>query len=465
MAGTDIFKAKRLTWTLALVCLLLTSCAKKLERAEKEPGHRTDRNQTTADPDIQKFFNRQRAVCHGECHASVAKLVIYDRKRFGYCTGVLIAEDIIVTSSNCLSRNLKQPNISCVNSVFAVFPGVSGSREIKRMCDVVISSSILEENGDPALWRNDFTFLKLKAPVERRPVAISREGISETDKLLVWKMEYFDDYNSSLKRETCSPLFNSYANPFAQKWSSPMIPVTDCGFNEGNLGAPLFNERGELAALFSSKMSEAISTYLSLSDVMAEKPALIQHSSNFACAQIPIPGERDFSPDQECFKRIDLTLLDRHRSRMLHSRQTHQDNMLEIENELERPQKYFQWDIKFYSDKRGSALEAHFGMPKCFFDIDSWISEFSRGVWRRNVYTYGFIEVEHPRYVLETKLSRFLRPVSVMEKGESKRYKIEFNPAQAYFSQNTEAVVTGELFGSSSTQTYQNITDQCGERI
>lgn len=451
------------TWILliALAPLFLASCGKEFKKDQETQNIRAPRNTTVVDPDVQSFFRSQTAGCLGDCHPSVAKLVVYERGRVRYCTGTLVEQDLLATSSNCLSRNLQLPNISCVNSVFAVFPKMKGLEEAKVNCERVVSSTSLDQDQDPALWRNDFAFIRLKEPAGREPVDISREGLPEDENLVVWKMDYLDDRRASLESDKCKPTYDTYANPFSQKRFSPMVAVADCEFSEGNLGAPLFNERGEMVGLLSSKMDKGISAYVRNNDILSESLASLHHASNFACADIPLEEEAGYRPENECFKEIGYARLDRHRSRMLNSRVTHQENMLAIEEELERADKYFMWDVKFFSDKRGSLLEAHFGMPKCFLGANNWINEFSTGWWRRSVYTYGSIEVAHPRYLLKTKLNRLLRPVSHLEKGEMKTYKVEFNPAEAYFSKNTYVTITADLLGSPSRETYLNITDQC----
>ena len=450
-------------WAIAVISLLLSSCAKKLEEEKDTDIGRTPRNQASVDPDIQSFFRTQIAYCEEDCHPAVAKLVVYDRGNVEYCTATLISKNVLVTSANCLFRNLRVPHISCVNNIFAIFPSTGYYTKSSAMCDEVLSASLNVGYGDPALWKGDFAFIKLREPVDRRPVDISRNGLKEGEAYLSYRMDFLSDTIAKQEKEVCKPLFNTYANPFAQNVNSPMIPVSDCSFKEGNMGAPLFNVKGQLAGLLSSKMDEGLSTYVNDNDIMAEEMASIQHASNFACADVPLSWERSFSSDKECFKKIDITRLDRLRSKLLNSMEIHEENMAAIEAEVEKPSKYFKWDLKFYSDRRASTLEAHYGMPKCFFDIESWIAEFSRGVWRRNVYTYGFVEVEHPSYTLRAKLNRLLKPVSVVEEGEPKLYKMEFNPANAYFSQSTDITVNGTLFGREVSQAYSNITDQCGD--
>tara|TARA_Y100000780_G_scaffold226709_1_gene241227 strand:+ start:52866 stop:54203 length:1338 start_codon:yes stop_codon:yes gene_type:complete len=442
----------------------IASCAKKVENDLDKRIARTQRNQVQLDPVIHRFFQEQELGCDkGECHPSVAKLTIFERGALQFCSGVLVAPDVILTSSNCLTRNLKLPNISCLNNVHAVFPGLGSMKQESVKCDYVLSSNILQEDKDPALWRSDFAFLKLKTSPGREPLRISRDGLKEGQSYRQFKVDISTDTSAKLSRSKCQPHYNSYANPFSRERYSPMMTVSGCAFSEGNLGSPLLNESGEVVGLVSANMNTELRNYILANDMMLGEMVPIQHVSNLSCGDFPREVSAGRQSKLECEKTIDTLTLDRYRSRLLSSRKTHLENMKKIEKELEKPDKYFKWDIKFYANNKGNVLEAHFGRPKCFYDIDTWISEFSGG-WRgRSVYTYGFIEMSHKTYRLETKLDSLLRPASTIKEEGMKNYKIEFNPASSYFEDQTDVTITGQLFDSSSEQNYSNITNICTE--
>ncbi|MEX1099485.1 MAG: hypothetical protein WEB87_03595, partial [Bacteriovoracaceae bacterium] len=214
-----------LKWNFFLALLLLGSCAREMGKKEGKEFRKVPRNQTHIDPDIQEFFRSQSAYCpSGDCHPSVGSLVTLERGKIKYCTATLVAEDVLLTSSNCLPRNLKIPNVSCVNNVYAIFPDVYGYREERSLCSLILASDSLKEDEDPALWKNDFAFIKLKTPLNRQFAQISKEGLQEEESYAVWKMEYeTTEQRAGLKWESCSPFYDSYANPFAQNNSSPMI--------------------------------------------------------------------------------------------------------------------------------------------------------------------------------------------------------------------------------------------------
>lgn len=449
---------------ILILCTIVafTSCAKKVEEDVDKKYARTQRNLVQLDPVIHRFFREQKLDCEvDECHPSVAKITVFERGSLQFCSGALVAPDIILTSSNCLTRNLKLPNISCLNNIYAVFPGLGEMKQESVACDYVISSNILQEDKDPALWRSDFAFLKLKSTPNRAALQISRKGLVEGVSYRQFKVDVSTDTTAKLSRSKCFPHYNSYANPFSRDRYSPMMTVSGCSFAEGNLGSPILDSDGEVVGVVSANMNNELRNYIFANKMMLGEMVPIQHVSNLACGKFPYEVNAGRQGQLECEKTIDTLTLDRYRSRLLTSRKTHQENMKKIEEELEQPDKYFKWDVKFYPNKKGNVLEAHFGRPKCYFEVSSWVSEFSGG-WRgRSVYTYGFIEPSHTTYRLETKLDSLLRPISAIVEAGVKNYKVEFNPASSYFENKTDVTITAQLFDSTSEQTYGNITDAC----
>ncbi len=454
----------RESWRSILFILLVaitSSCAKKMSSGGNKPKADPTRNQEQINPEIEDYFQAQKAECKYGCKPSIAKVVVFDRGKVDFCTGTLISPDTIVTSSNCLPRNLKLPGVQCVNNVAAIFPAHSGLKTEIAYCDEIIESSVLDDRSDPALWRNDFAYIKLKKPMKRRPMRISRKGVRRGQAYTTYKMEFKDQIHAVQESEKCYPLYNSYANPFSQQAYSPMVTVSSCHIREANLGAPLFDSRGRIVGILSSKLDKGLRTYVSTTDIMSEEMAPIQHVSNFACADIPLHFYAGYSVPDECYKRLDSSGLIRARAHILNSQSVHQANMRQVARQLEINDKYFKWEVDFVSKNQGAKLEAHLSEPKCFHGIIDWIGEFSGGLFNRKVYTYGKVQVYQPNIVLQTKLNRFLRPISVIVEGRAKSYTVEFNPANAYFNNVTEVTVTGSIGGRRQSKTYPSVDGNC----
>lgn len=445
-----------------IICFSLISCGKKVE--DGGPSNDTDRD-VRNDRDIQddeslrKFIAAQAVTCEDEdeCPESVAKLVIIERQTVKYCTGTLIGKNTIMTSSSCLPKSLKIPGINCEKNIFAFFPKTSKQEKLTVKCDQVISSN-LNNPGDPALLRNDFAFIKLKVDVPRYYSYFSRKGFEDNTKYQAVKVDYINDYDAIIREKSCSSIYDSFANPFSTQRYSPLMTVSECGFSEGNGGAPIFNFRGFVVGIYSSPMDKSIGSYVINNNILSEPMADIHHVSNMACAEMP-SSFYEFKKDKECSKEISIALLDSLRRKILSNVEVHKNNMLRIKKELETPLKYFKWDIKFYRNSEGDIFEPHIEKLNCFYDINSWVDEFKSRLGR--IRTWVRVDFTLPHYTLATKLNRVLQPVSIESKKTLKDYSITFNPRYAFFMQNTTTIVSGKIHGEEVSERFDDITNIC----
>jgi hypothetical protein len=452
-----LFMTKKVFF-LPLITFILISCGKQMEDSSDGNGRRVVPRKPTP-TSLLRFIEKQKVECEDEffCPESVAKLVVVDRETIRYCTGTLIDGKTMVTSSSCLTPSLRIPELDCSENIFILFPRTHIRPAMRAKCDKVTISDSNNSSTDPALWRSDFTFFKLQERVPRKPMRYSRRGMSEGSPYVAWKVDYETDTDGILRSETCYPVFHSYANPFGSKRSSPMIPVADCEYLEGNAGSPLINSKGSMVGLYSERLDKTVGTFILNSDILSEPMANIHHVANMSCVKTP-KDLATYIYDSECNKDINVNQLDRLRSRIISSRSVHQSNMNFIKKELEEPIKYFKWDVHFVPNARRNAFEAHVKRPKCFYDIDKWVWEFTR---LGRIRTFAFINVDYPRYRLYTKLNRQLKAVSVVDNSQTKSYRIEFNPKYAKQVGNTFVNVISDVFGRDNVLRFDNITDEC----
>jgi len=456
---------------LTLILITCISCGKEVENSPPNQGGTPPRTQEDdiADPSILRFIAKQTVFCEDEeyCPENIAKIIIIDRQTTKYCTGTLIAPDIMMTSSSCLVPSLRIPNHSCSANVFTIFPKKDYKSTVSIGCQKILASDN-NEDIDPALWSSDVAFYKLKETVPRSPIKISREGFKEDFPYVTWKINWNNDYDSTIVMENCYPIYDSYANPFAVKRSSPLIPVSECELAVGNTGSPLINGKNEVVGILSSIMDKKVGTYVANSDVLSEPITKhINHVVNMSCVKMPNPVST-YNFDKECSKTITEKKLLRLRSYIMHSPAIHHDNMVEIEKELEIPNKIFKWDFKFEKNHKNNSFEVHMGRPKCFYDIKSWINEKKFTRWGR-IKDFVKINVEYKDYRISTKLNRVLKAesiVSLMQNDNGspalKNYTIEFNPKYAFNFNSTFVNIISTLHGKPSWLHNGEITDECG---
>lgn len=450
-------------FTLFLSISIAMSCGRGFEEKEKKDSdNSTSRNQRNVSQSVRNFAQTQSIVCEDEifCNSSVAKIIILDRGNINYCTGVLVKEDILLTSSSCLAKFMRFPKVNCANSAIVVFPGDTFRKQETVFCDETISASAVRSEDDPALRKADYAFLRLKSKVNRKPLKISKNGIQRNETYTIWKSDFENNRRSVLRSQACISFFDSYANPFSYKSTSPLITMRDCGFDEGSLGAPIINIRGEVLGVVAGTLDKSVEGYAST--FLIEELAGIVHVNNLHCAYLPW---ENISPDfdLECSKDTSILNLDRKRSEILRQIDIHKDSFYHIQSELEVYEKYFVWDIIFRRKRNGFDFEIDMTKPKCFDQINSWIGEFSR--WRGRVRTYASTTVKLPKYEIKTKLNRLLKPISKIEDLGEKEFFIEFNPASAFFDNETYVTVTREVFGREIKSEFEQIGNECGNYI
>lgn len=446
---------------ILLVCSVGLSCGKKIDDSPGGTGGGGDRDtrDDRVSDTLKRFIEKQTHECEDElhCNESVAKLVVVDRQNVRYCTATLIGKDVLLTSSSCLPKTLRVPSLNCAANIFAIFPKTTFHNKEIVNCNKIVSSDTNEE-GDPALWNSDFAFIKLAKKVSRKTIKVSRKGMKEDIPYRFYKVDLENDYDASQKLEYCYPVYDTYANPFSSNRFSPLVTVRDCISETGNSGAPLIDFNEEIVGVFSGKLDKGVGTFITNTNLMIEPMAPIHHVANTACVRTP----RMFNTsglNPECRKGISTALLDRYRDQLLNSKKIHAKNMNDIKDELETPEKYFKWKVSFLMDSKGKSYEPHFGKPRCFFDIKSWIDEFKRVGGR--IRSWSTIEVDVPNFRLETKLDRKLKPISFVADKGSKKYKVSFNPRYAFFQRNTNVVINSTFDGRQLNQRFESVTDSC----
>ncbi len=151
---------------LTLIFITCISCGKEVENTTNSSDGKGPRTQQDnhADPSILRFIAKQTVSCEDEeyCPENIAKLVVIDRQSTKYCTGTLIAPDIMMTSSSCLIPSLRIPNHSCSANLFAIFPKSGIKTAVSVGCSKILASDS-NDDIDPAsimLLLNELLYTK-----------------------------------------------------------------------------------------------------------------------------------------------------------------------------------------------------------------------------------------------------------------------------------------------------------------
>ncbi len=437
----------------------LSSCGKKPGGAS-ESSKKPEREER--DVVIGDYLKLQQLKCHkdDECPEYLVKVIVENAGVRTQCSGVLIDDNQILTSASCLPRRFRIPQLKCANKIFAIFPETKNIRSEVFGCSRVkeVSNNIFSEQS---LWKSDFLIFSLDREVKRSSSRTSILGLKNNEELDIWKIENKSDYLGIIKKDKCSIIHESYLNPFADHHFSPMHVARDCNLSSSQSGTPLMRNN-IVAGVYSTEMNKSMYDYLRSGDLLSETLARYFHISNTVCSRylnFNVLNRGEITPP-ECNPVISHGRLDRLRSNILKGQSIHQGNMTQIQDEIELPQRYFKWDVKFFTDTRTNRFEGNLTRPKCIFKSSDWAWEFRSRVTRR-YFTYGRIEFSTPSFELKTKLNANLKPVSVVNATDEKLYIVEFNPASAHIQKVTDVTITSKLFGKEIVKMYDGVTTDC----
>lgn len=449
----------RLVFIFIFCFLFAISCGKKVGKDDSSSGT-PSRDTRGIDPEddalAREFILKQTVTCEDEslCSRSVAKVVVLDSRGVKYCTGTLIKKNIVAIASSCLTRSLRVPGISCQKSVHVLFPETRYRNKKTVRCQSIIQS---DNNylADSALLKTDVALIELKEDVSSRSARYSEEGFKENSVYTAWKVTVQNDYDATIGFEKCNALFGSYANPFVTSSKAPFMTVSGCAFENGNLGSPLFDYRGEVKGILSAPVSQGLLDHLENTGRLSEEVSQIAHVSNFACFRYPFDPDSMHPDCKVSVSDIKLKLL---RIKMLNDQSLHDRNKTEIIKELEANQKYFKWNFEFVENNKENFLETHIVSPRCINRSRSWLNEFRNG---RKYRTWVTKEITYKNYVLSIKLNKYLKPDSVATITPLKSYFISFSPARIYSNWTTNLYINSSLFNSDTRTEHLNVRENC----
>lgn len=226
---------------LAAFSICVISCAKK---SKDSPQFEAIRPPITNEQ--EEFLSKQDLACEAGkfCPEYMVKIVAFEAGKHHVCTGFLTDSQTIATSTTCLPAFLRLKDQDCSNDLFFFFPKTYSNEAIERRgCRKVVKVSMIDSDN-PVLWRSDLAFLSLDAPIYRRSLFPTREGMPNNGHLTMWSINKVDDYLSLVKRDICQVIHNSYFNPLSTGEYSPGVTVANCEFNKSNSGAPLIDDTG-----------------------------------------------------------------------------------------------------------------------------------------------------------------------------------------------------------------------------
>lgn len=213
-----------------------------------------------------------------DCTNKYVEVILASGDSGGYCSGVLIAKDLLLTNRHCAQLVIKTANTSFNGGGVAIlFPDQKKSENpemnfgMAQNLIVISPTEVLNpvQSPDWAIFKinSDFTIY----PKKFTPPKLNREGIKDGEKYYVYaKSPYANskDPNAIEKRE-CVANYRTVFSPWMDRADLPVIELSDCPIGPGNSGAPIYNGDGELVGIIGGQYQP---------ELLANLGALAEHA-------------------------------------------------------------------------------------------------------------------------------------------------------------------------------------------
>ena len=400
-----------LIWALTI---LMVGCGKKAENNSENVRV----NPELIPNELQALIDKQEVACdpHLACPNYISKIAVIQGKGLKFCTGFLVDDWTVATSTSCLPNFLRGANLNCSKDVFLSFPRTANRPAEKVGCDQVVQVSQLE-GSDPVLWRDDVSFLRLDRPVSyRRQARFSREGVANNREYSIWVVDQLDEMTALVRRHSCQALQNTYINPLVNSESSPNLIFGNCPYNMSNSGAPIVDVRGRVRGMISVSISQKLRDFLNSTGLLVNPLKPMVHATNFACA--PTIFDSEVLDERECLKELKYNKVDELRSNMLSSRVLFSEMTKKLEESINLTSKYINYGIELISNAGVQEAKIY---PKCFKPLSEWLESLNG---TRNNYVY---EVSFPTQSFRQVMDENGRIFGQVVEAPSKNYFMQFS--------------------------------------
>lgn len=393
--------------------------------------------------DLETELEKQELFCGADrsCPGYITKIAFNFKGRLRFCTGFLMDQDMVVTSSSCLPERLKMKDVDCSKDAFFFF-AEPGKKPTRMACDKVLEVSQLE-GKEPFLWRSDVAYLKLAKKVFRYTVSYpkNRTGMNDMDKFYTWGVDQIDSYQGIIRKtEDCQPVLGSFFNPLSANQSSPVITMAGCEFSNGNSGAPILDYRGKVRAIVSRPVDPLdIDEVVSMRILDRPLKPLI-HVSNYACA--PVVPHQEVMNENECNKKLDITTHDLGQRDMMNEALLFKTSIQRIEHQVTEKNRYLKMAVTLSRNEDAFDVSIR---PKCFKDVARWIGEFNNNKpftfnielpvmsIKKSMNEYGKIYAQE--YVQGTEATNFqFRPSILRSSGQTTVFMWSNGPSSRFDS-------------------------------
>lgn len=450
--------------TLALVLalsLLAICCGKKSK--ESSSAARDEVINPPVIADLGAFLEKQEVICNeGDvCPGYLAKIVVVDKDKVKFCTGFLTDNDVVTTSSSCLSEFLRLPSQDCSKDVYLYFPKTANYKAERVGCKSIKLVSKIEKldinnKEESLLWRDDVAQLEIEPLQKRRTkLAVDQDGFASSKTYQVIAIEQVDEHVAVVRKNECQAMHETYINPLVSNEFSPSMTFVGCTYKKGFTGAPILSKsNGGVRGIVSQPMNEFLRTYIQKEGWLEEGKALkdIFHATNLACA--PILHDNDVRDQQECGKTMSIRVVEDARTHMLNRTDLFVDLKKSLEMSLEGISQYIRFKVTTIS-QNSDEMSVDI-TPRCFKDVESWIFP----IRNENHLTF---DIDLPFKKFRKAMNPNGRIVGVEFKAQKTNYRFQFFPKILYKKKASTVYMWNN--NANSNRNFPNLSERCPDSL
>ncbi len=400
---------------ITIISMVTMSCGKKAQEASESNPYVNPQV-----PELEAQLEKQELFCGGgvsSCPSYLAKIAVAVDGKLKYCTGFLVADDVLATASSCLPEKLRVKSTSCSKDVFVFF---AKSREKPTMvnCSEVLEASNFQAK-EPHLRRNDVAYLKLsQSMMKNRIITPQRKGMKDSDEFYTWAVDQIDAYQGIIRKsDNCKAIHHSYFNPLSVHDSSPVVTLAGCKFSYGNSGAPIIGYRDGVRGVTSLPVDEVEIATVKAMGILERELRPMFHVSNYACA--PMYPDEAIINDNECSIALDISSYKSAQKDLLDEAKMFGPYINELLADINRESrnKYLKLMIKMVKEEDSYNLSIY---PECYKNVSSWINTLDSKSFSFNVV--------YPETFVSITMTEFGKTRVTKETIGNSKMSFEFNP-------------------------------------
>jgi hypothetical protein len=394
-----IFKTRNIQVLIAVAALGIAAhgCGKKTDTDPELPvsGFKIP---LTDSSEAQKLAAQGQVTCKDpeKCSDSVAMVVSAEERSINLCSGFMVSDDVLVTNSHCIPAALRGQDSPCRDKIHFYFPRTSKFEARHADCGKIVFASLVDLPDQ--YMGPDYAFVRLDQPSGRPKLEISTEGLAEAAPVSVVRMTPKSAVSPVGEIDTtqCRVVQRSYALPQFSQPLNPVVTVGDCKLVNGNLGAPVLDNRGQVRAIAHGSLDFSKDVRYSLESRVEASISDLAYATNFACAYNPLDADSDITGvrlPKACTTDLSNDTLRKLRQDIVNGRNP-DIHVLAQEtaflNWAKRNSAQFRW-----------ALTGDTPVPSCLNSPQSWIGIFKR--------PKGFMQIQLPHFETTSHLNTYLQ--------------------------------------------------------